>query len=79
MDEEKKSTRRERFERYAVKRVQSILDNLDRLEKCSNKSNYEYYETDVKKIFKEISDKIDDVNNEFDKQLNKGKKKRFSL
>lgn len=77
--EKEKSTRRERFERYATKRVQVVLDNLDRLENCSNRNNYEYIDTDVKKIFKTIRDKINDVENEFVKQLNKGKKSIFSL
>ena len=77
--ENQKSTRRERFERYATRRVQTILDNLDRLENCSNRNNYEYYESDTKKIFRIINDKIKDVENEFNKQLNKGKKSTFSL
>jgi len=79
MVESEKSTRRIRFERYATKRVQAILDNLDRLENCSNKNNYEYSESDIKKIFKTIRDKTDDVLKEFDKQLNKGKKNKFTL
>ena len=79
MVEGEKSTRRIRFERYATKRVQTILDNLDRLENCSNKNNYEYSESDIKKIFRTIRDKTDEVLKEFDKQLNKGKKNKFTL
>jgi hypothetical protein len=74
-----KSTRRQRFERYAVKRVQAILENMDRLENCSNRNNYEYDESDVRKIFKAIRDKTNDIENEFNKALNKGKKSIFTL
>jgi hypothetical protein len=76
---EEKSTRRIRFERYATSRVQAILSNLDRLENCSNKNNYEYFDSDIKKIFRTIREKVDDVNKEFDKQLSKGKKSKFEL
>jgi hypothetical protein len=64
-------TKRERFETVASKRVQTILDKLETLSKCSNTNNYEYSDTDVRKMFRAIKEKLRDVESMFLPKSNK--------
>jgi len=69
--------RRDRFIRIAEYRVNRILDCLDSLGKCSNKRNYEYSVEDIKRIFREIEEKVSHTKLLFhDTNRNK---KRFAL
>ncbi len=72
-----KESKRERFIRIAERRVNNLLNNLDSLGKCANKKNYEYNDEDVRKIFKAIDNKINDIK-ELYKNTNK-KKEKFKL
>ena len=74
-----KSTRRKRFETVAARRTQKILEFLDSLSNCSNRSNYEYTESDVKKIFNAIKDRIKTTEAAFDKELGRSAKIEFKL
>lgn len=73
------NSRRERFERVAGNRVNNLLITLNSLSKCSNKNNYEYDETDVRKMFKVIREKLVDVEKDFSGQLNKESKSKFKF
>ncbi len=53
--------KRQRFIRIAERRVNKILNDIESIGKCSNKRNYNYSEEDVKKIFKEINEKLKSV------------------
>jgi len=72
-----KESKKERFIRIAERRVNNLLNNLDSLGKCANKKNYEYNDEDVRKIFKAIDNKINDIK-ELYKNTNK-KKEKFKL
>lgn len=74
-----KNERRKRFETVAGKRVQSILEKLDSLSNCSNKNNYDYNETDVKKMFSAIRDKVRTAESNFNDQMNKKTKNIFKF
>ena len=50
-----KSEKRERFEKVASKRVQRVLDTLELIQNCANRNNYEYDQSDVDRMFSEIS------------------------
>lgn len=54
----KKITNRERFVRIAERRVNRITDALEKLGDCSNQRNYDYSNTDIKKIFEKIENKL---------------------
>ena len=67
----------QRFIRIAERRVNKMLDNLENLGKCSNRQNYEYTEGEVRKIFREIDNKVKETKILF--QGYNRKKKRFVL
>ncbi len=74
-----KSIRRVRFEKVAANRVQNILDYLDKLANCSNKNNYEYSDADVKRMFKEIKERLGHTESLFQGELKKSKKNTFTF
>lgn len=74
----KQKTKRERFETVASKRVQVILDRLETLSKCANTNNYEYSETDIKKMFRAIKEKLRNVESMFNQKSSK-RKNTFSF
>ena len=74
-----KSTRRKRFETVAARRTQKILEFLDSLSNCSNRSNYEFNESDVKKIFTAIRDRVKQTETAFEKELGRSAKIEFKL
>jgi hypothetical protein len=72
-----KESKRKRFIRIVERRVNNLLHNLDSLGKCSNKKNYDYNDEDIKKIFKAIDNKLNEIK-ELYKNTNK-KKEKFKL
>lgn len=65
----------ENFKRIASKRVQMVLDKLDNLGRCSNKNNYEYSSDEVKKMFKEINNKLKETEKLYSQALEKSERK----
>lgn len=59
------------------RRVDEILNNLDNLGKCANRKNYEYSDTDVRKIFRTINNKVREVHSLFQEEPRI--RKRFKL
>ena len=57
----KNETQRERFKRLASSRVNTILIRLEVLGNCANRHYYEYTEEDVRKIFRTIDDKVNEI------------------
>ena len=57
----KKITNRERFVRIAERRVSRIMDALEKLGACSGQKNYNYSNTDMKKIFEKIEEKLEET------------------
>lgn len=74
-----KNSRRIRFEKVAGNRVNNLLKTLNSLSKCSNKNNYDYDDGDVRKMFKVIRDRLNDVEKDFSGQLNKESKSEFKF
>lgn len=74
-----KSIKRERFEKVASKRVQRILDTLELIQNCSNRNNYEYNESDVDRMFSEITKAVKDAQAAYNKEINKTKRQDFSF
>jgi len=74
-----KSLRRIRFENVAAKRVQRILEYLDKLANCSNKNNYEYYEADVRRMFKEIKDRLNHTESLYKNELKRSNNDSFTF
>lgn len=74
-----KQIKRQRFEKVASNRVQRILDTFELLKNCSNQNNYEYYESDIEKMFSEISKALKETKTVFEKELNKHNKTGFSF
>ena len=74
----KQKTKRERFETVASQRVQIILERLETLSKCANTNNYEYSESDVKKMFSTIKEKLRNVEGMYNQKSSK-RKNTFSF
>lgn len=74
-----KNSRRKRFEKVAGNRVNKLLKTLNSLSKCANRNNYEYDDGDVRKMFKVLRDKLNDVEKDFSGQLNKESKSEFKF
>lgn len=74
-----KSEKRERFEKVASKRVQRVLDTLELIQNCSNRNNYEYSQSDVDRMFSEISKALKDAQAAYTKELNKTKRQDFTF
>ena len=74
-----KSEKRERFEKVASKRVQRVLDTLELIQNCSNRNNYEYSQSDVDRMFSEISKALKDAQAAYNKELNKTKRQDFTF
>lgn len=74
----KQKTKRERFETVASQRVQIILERLETLSKCANTNNYEYSESDVKKMFSAIKEKLRNVEGMYNQKSSK-RKNTFSF
>jgi CRISPR/Cas system CSM-associated protein Csm2 small subunit len=70
-------TKRDRFVRIAERRVNKILDGLDSLGKCANRKNYQYTDTDVRKIFGEIENKVKEIKILY--KTSRNSKNRFRL
>lgn len=73
------SARRIRFEKVAGKRVNRILMTLTNLSKCASKNNYEYSDSDIRKMFKVLKEKLSDVEKDFSGELNKDRKDEFKF
>ncbi len=73
----RKKVNRERFIRIAENRVNRILEALDSLGNCSNRRNYDYSDTDVKKVFGAIENKLKETRSMFSATAEE--KKRFTL
>lgn len=71
--------KRQRFEKVASKRVQKILDTLQLLKNCSNRNNYEYTNSDVEKMFSEISKAMKDARVAYVNELHKTNRQGFSF
>ena len=74
-----KSAKRIRFEKVAGKRVNRLISILTNLSKFANKNNYEYGDSDIRKMFKVLKDKLSDVEKEFSGELNKDRKDEFKF
>ena len=74
-----KSAKRQRFEKVASNRVQRILDTLSLLQNCSNRNNYEWDETDVDRMFSEITKKVKETKAAYTNELTKTEKHGFSF
>ena len=74
-----KQKKRERFERVAAYRVDRILKFLDSLANCANKGNYDYEDSDVKKMFAAIKNKVKEAESSYGKELNKSGKNNFKF
>lgn len=74
-----KSEKRDRFEKVASSRVEKILSTLALLKNCSNRNNYEYTESDVNKMFTEISRALKEAKNAYLIEINKTNKKGFNF
>jgi DNA-binding transcriptional regulator GbsR (MarR family) len=74
-----KSEKRERFEKVASKRVQRVLDTLELIQNCSNRNNYEYDQSDVDRMFSEITKALKDAQAVYAKELNKTKRQDFTF
>lgn len=74
-----KTGKRLRFEKVASNRVQRILDTLSLLQNCSNQNNYEYSESDVERMFAEISKKLRETKAAYAKELHKTKRNGFTF
>ncbi len=74
-----KGLRRQRFERVAARRVQLILQYLDILGNCANRNNYEYTESDTRKMFIALKEKLREIETLFDKELNRSNKNTFKF
>ena len=74
-----KTDKRLRFERVASNRVQRILDTLTLLQNCSNRNNYEYSESDVERMFAEITKKLRETKAAYAKELQKTDKHGFTF
>ena len=70
--------KRNNFKRLAEARTEKILAMLDLIGNLSNKSFYEYTDEEVDKIFKAITESIENNKNKFKKNKN-NKKRRFTL
>jgi hypothetical protein len=75
----KNSSRRERFEKVAARRTQKVLDYLDRLANCSNRSNYEYSDSDVRKMFSAIKEKLKNTEASFSNAIDHSAKNKFTF
>ena len=75
----KKSLRRERFENIAAKRTQKILEYLNKLANCSNKNNYEYNDKDVRKMFKEIKERVNHTETLFKNEMKRSNNSTFTF
>jgi len=58
-------TKREKFLRLANLRTNEILNRLRILGNCCNRQMYEYTESDIKKIFPEIEQKLKETKAKF--------------
>ena len=70
-------TKRDRFVRIAERRVNKILVDLDSLGKCANRRNYQYTDSDVKRVFGEIENKLRETKALYKSSTNS--KNRFRL
>ena len=70
--------KRNNFKRLAEARTEKVLAMLDLIGNLSNKSFYEYTDEEVDKIFKAITESIENNKNKFKKNKN-NKKRRFTL
>jgi len=70
-------TKRDRFVRIAERRVNKILVDLDSLGKCANRRNYQYTDSDVRKVFGEIENKLRETKALYKSSTNS--KNRFRL
>jgi len=68
----------ERFKRLASARTEKVLDMIDLIGNLANKSFYEYTEAEVKAIFTQIREVVDENEEKFLKTKGK-KKRRFTL
>ncbi len=68
----------ERFKRLAVARTEKALDMIDLIGNLSNKSFYDYTEEEIKAIFSQIREVVDENEEKFLKTKGK-KKRRFTL
>lgn len=55
------SRSRENFVRLAEKRTTRVLHDLELLGNLSNRSNYSYTDEDIKKVFRALSKKLQEV------------------
>ncbi len=65
MQYRKNITNRDRFVRMAERRVNRIMDALEKLGRCSDQRNYHYSNTDIKKIFEKIENKLKETRLKF--------------
>tara|TARA_Y100000766_G_scaffold120279_1_gene103332 strand:- start:19806 stop:20033 length:228 start_codon:yes stop_codon:yes gene_type:complete len=70
-------TKHQKFKRIVTKRVKNTIKDMDRVINCSNTNTYYYTKSDVNKITKALSDKINEIKGAYNKGLNKNNK--FSL
>lgn len=70
--------KRNNFKRLAEARTEKVLAMLDLIGNLSNKSFYEYTDEEVDKIFKAITESVENNKNKFKKNKN-NKKRRFTL
>lgn len=68
--------KRKNFKRLAEARTEKVLAMLDLIGNLSNKSFYEYTDEEVDKIFKAITESVENNKNKFKKNI---KKRRFTL
>lgn len=70
--------KRNNFKRLAEARTEKVLAMLDLIGNLSNKSFYEYTDEEVDKIFKAITESVENNKSKFKKNKN-NKKRRFTL
>ena len=60
-----KNQKRSRFEKLAEQRTNNVLKSLKVLGNCGNQNIYEYSKQDIDKIFKTITEVVDETKGKF--------------